>query len=115
MKTMKSFVAFLIIALAAAYYTYYLNRSSPDIRYALSDRIPVSFLGPNEKLSENVQQLEVKNIGTTEAKKIQIKINGEVTSYKIEKASETDNPQVFNQGRSFELFIQNSHLSRPLR
>lgn len=45
----------------------------------------------------------MKNLGNAEAKKIQIKINGDISSSRVEKFSEADAVQTFNQNRIFEI------------
>jgi len=81
----------------------YLSRSVPDVRYTLSEKIPISFLSTGTSLSENVQQLEVKNIGNAEATRVVVKINGEITSYEVIKYSAADNVQEFKAPQSLEI------------
>jgi hypothetical protein len=103
MKKIFAIVGAIALVIIPVFVTYFLNRNVPDIRYTLSERISVSFPSPDEKLSGEVQQLEVRNIGNAEAKKIVVKINGVITTYRIEKVSEGDDVKVFNQGSNFEL------------
>jgi hypothetical protein len=91
---------FLIIAPIAI--TYYINRSAPDVRYTLSEKIPVTFADPTNTSPETVQQLEVKNIGNAEANRIVVKIRGQVTDYAINKYSATDSLQIFDQQQPIE-------------
>src|ERR1044071_5344723 len=103
MKKILTIFGGVFLALIPVYVTYYLNRNEPDLRYTLSAPIPVDFSATTEKLVGGVQQLDVRNVGASAAKKIVVKISGEVTTYRIQKASEADNVQVYSQGGSFEL------------
>ncbi len=93
----------ILLIIISALVAYYLNRTVPDVRYTLSEKIPISFLDPSGKLTETVQQLEVKNIGNAEAKRIVVKINGDITSYRIEKYSAADSVEIFEQNKPFEI------------
>ncbi len=97
MKKTLAVLGGLVVVLIPVYLTYYLNRNIADIRYTLSERIPVNFTNLDEKPSSGVQQLDVRNIGSAEAKKVVIKISGEVTTYRLEKASEVDEVKVFTR------------------
>ena len=90
----------LSLALVPIFVTYWLNRSKPDVRYTLSEPIPVSFLSATT--SENVQQLEVRNVGNAEAERIVVKIEGQLTSYEIEKHISSDVVEVFDQQQPVE-------------
>ena len=90
----------LSLALVPIFVTYWLNRSKPDVRYTLSEPIPVSFLGATT--FENVQQLEVRNVGNAEAERIVVKIEGQLTSYEIEKHISSDVVEVFDQQQPVE-------------
>lgn len=81
---------------------FYITKAAPDVRFTLSDSIPISFLNPNGN-PEIIQQLEVKNIGNESAKNIQIKINGEIIASKLDKNSNADDVKVFEQNKNFEL------------
>ncbi len=81
---------------------YYLTRKNPDVRYNLSDSIPVSSLNPTGN-TEIIQQLKVKNSGNESAKNIQVKINSEITSNELNKHSNADEVKIYNQNRNFEL------------
>jgi hypothetical protein len=93
----------LFLACIPVIVSLYLNRSAPDVRYTLSEKIPISFLSTGTSLSENVQQLEVKNIGNAEATRVVVKINGEITSYEVIKYSAADNVQEFKTPQSLEV------------
>lgn len=91
------------VVLAPILFTYYLNRSMPDVRYTLSEKIPVAFADPNNLGQETVQQLEVKNIGNAQADRIVIKIEGQITAYSVQKYSTSDVVQVYDNQQSFEI------------
>jgi len=90
----------LFLVLVPIFVTYWLNRSKPDVRYTLSEPIPVSFLSATT--SENVQQLEVRNVGNAEAERIVVKIEGQLTSYEIQKHISSDVVEVFDQQQPVE-------------
>lgn len=103
MKKTLGFVSAVFLTLLGSYYAYYLARTTPDVRYRLTEKISVDFANPDQKSTESVQLLEVSNSGNAEAKRVQVVVNGEVTKYAIDKYSESDAPQSFNQKSSFEL------------
>ncbi len=91
----------LFIPVTVALITYYLNLEKPDVRYTLSETIPISITG-DESL-KSIQQLEVKNIGNSESKNIVVKINKRIISYEIIKYSQADFPEVYESRDAFEL------------
>lgn len=64
--------------------TTYISHNEIDVRYFLSNNIPVS------NSTESVQQLEVKNFGAKPAQKIVVKINGQISSFEVLKYSHAD-------------------------
>jgi len=94
-------IASIIATFIGGFLLYYFTRSSPDVRYTLSDSIPVSFLNPTGN-PEIIQQLKVQNSGSESAKNIQVKIKGEITS-KLDKHSNADEEKIYNQDKNFEL------------
>ncbi len=92
----------LIVLVIGSVAVYYLTKSSPDVRYNLSDSIPVTFSNPSGN-TEIIQQLKVQNIGNETAKNIQVKIKGEVKLDKLDKYSIADEEIIFNQDGNFEL------------
>lgn len=102
-KTMKNNLLFpLIVLVIGSVAVYYFTKSSPDVRYNLSDSIPVTFSNPSGN-TEIIQQLKVQNIGNETAKNIQVKIKGEVKLDKVDKYSIADEEKIFNQDGNFEL------------
>jgi hypothetical protein len=87
----------IVVTLIPVFVAYYLNQSKPDVRYTLSEGIPVSFLSTSTIPTESVQQLEVKNVGAAKAERIVVKIEGQITSYEIEKHIASDVVEIFNQ------------------
>lgn len=97
-------MAGLLATFLGGFLLYYFTKNSPDIRYTLSDSIPVSFLNPNPNGNpEIIQQLKVQNSGSESAKNIQVKIKGDITSNKLDKYSTADEVKVYNQDGNFEL------------
>jgi len=73
---MKSTIAGIIGTLIAGLLVYYLNYEKPEIKYSLSEAIPVGY---SEKESNEIaQQLVVKNVGNSEAKNVRILIRGKI-------------------------------------
>lgn len=94
----------LILVLIPVYLGYYLTQKRPDVRYTLSDRIPLSFSSEsNSSIVEGIQQLEVRNLGNEKAEKIVSKIAANVTDYEIQKYIASDNVQVFTDQQTFQL------------
>lgn len=96
------FLGTLLVAIIAALFTYYLNLSKPDIRFTLSEEIPLSFSTGNNTNDENVQQLEVWNVGSSEAKEIVVKISGIITKYKVIKYISSDKVNIFTEQQPVE-------------
>ncbi|MBI4849633.1 MAG: hypothetical protein HY808_13870 [Nitrospirae bacterium] len=104
---MKTFVSTLLASIVVLIFGYYFNLEKADIRYTLSERIPISFLDGNNKGS--VQQLEIKNVGNAEARNVLIVIKGEITNYQLEKYSQADEVKEFKKDNSLEI----AYLSLP--
>lgn len=91
----------LIAILVPILWAYYSNTKNPDLRYTLSEKIPM--IVSVDKRAENTQLLKVKNAGNAPAQKIVIKISAEIISYKLDKYAELDTAQVFDQKKPFEI------------
>lgn len=100
---MKTFLGSLFVALVAAAFAYQLSKKAPDVRYSLSERIPVTFATADEVPSESVQRLEIRNVGNEEARDVQVKLSARVTWFKLLKHSEKSAPIVFSNRVPFEL------------
>lgn len=96
-------VSLLVTVIAGVAVYYFTTRAAPDVRYTLSEKIPVTFADPTNTTLETVQQLEIKNIGNAEAQKIVVKIKGQIIAYTINKYSASDNIQVFDQQQPIEI------------
>ncbi len=104
----RTFPLYLAVPVIAGVFLWYFNRSTPDVRYSLSEPILVSFAHPGGKLpdgkpAEVVQQLEVKNVGNLQADNVLVKIRGSVKEYILKKHSETDDTKETNRERLFEV------------
>lgn len=98
MKKLGKFLIILIPIIATIIGTSYgfiLNRQTVDVRYTLSENIPINV--SNQSSSENVQQLVIKNLGNTKAENIVIDIQGKVTNYNVIKYSENDKEQNYSK------------------
>jgi hypothetical protein len=90
----------LIIGIIVASFTWILNQDHYDVRYTLSEKIPLSF-GNGQQ--DAVQQLEVKNLSNKEVEKIQIKLPPRVSQFELFKNSQADIEQSFQKPTNFEL------------
>ena len=104
LKKMLQVLGALFVPLVILFVGYFLSRSVPDVRYTLSEKIPVSFLSPTATAtSEIVQQIEVKNIGNAEAKRVVVRIKGPIIAYEVTKYSSADAVQIFGNQQPFEV------------
>ena len=104
LKSIRTPIITIIVTLISGYLLFLFTRDKPDVRFTLSEGIPVSFPSVNANTTETVQQLEVKNLGTSSAEGISIRINAEIISYELAKNSNIDNVQIFDQNIPFEIF-----------
>jgi len=88
-----------IISLIAGGVLYWYQFDKPDVRYSLSEKLPVSF---SSKVNENIQLLEVKNVGKSEATGIVVKSTVPIT-YELQKNTNLDKVEVSREGEPFEL------------
>ena len=100
-KYLRYFIAPLAVALIVLVVGFYINRSKPDIRFSLSGGLPRELLG--ETTTENVQLLEIRNIGKEEAHRLRIKINTPLTYHKLKKFSEGDKIEEFPSTNGLEI------------
>jgi len=94
-------VVVIVSAVLAVIVGYYLTRETADLRFVLSERIPVDFAGVESQ--SNVQQLEIRNTGNAVAESIQIKIRGHITQYTVFKYSMADSIREFKMPDHLEL------------
>jgi len=98
--SMNSVLIPLLIVIAGALFTWWLNQERYDVRYTLSEKVPVSFGGP---LNEAVQQLEVTNLSKKTVDRIRVKIPQPIIAHELIKNSQADVEEVFNGKEIFEL------------
>lgn len=106
-KVFTYFLAPLIVAIAAVVVAYLLNIDKPDVRYTLSEEIPLLFTTDSDASSENVQQLEVRNIGSTGANEIVVKISEVISDYKVIKYVSSDTVKTFVDQQPVEFVYSN--------
>ncbi|WP_163530757.1 hypothetical protein [Halobacillus ihumii] len=87
----------ILVTILVPFAIFYLGEDNPDVVYTLSDNIPM-----NTSSNSNIQQIEVKNIGETSAKDIQVKIQADIIDPKVIKDSESDKINTF-EGNNYEL------------
>jgi hypothetical protein len=95
MNKIIGIIGAIALGLIPVYYGYILDHDEPDVRYILSDRIPLAFEKSSSTNKETVQQLDVKNIGNAAANRIIVKINGQIADQYINPYSSSDTPQIF--------------------
>ncbi|MCM3711478.1 hypothetical protein [Sporosarcina luteola] len=104
---MKKFVTqhffSLIISILAGLIVLYFQQQSPEIKYTLSENIPIIGDIAGLEKDTNIQLLEVKNTGNKEANNIQILLNGEIENVSVEKNSSGDEFQIYKSHDKFEL------------
>lgn len=98
---LKNIALPLFLLIIGGLFTYYLNLQRTDVRYTLSENIPITISGSTS--SESIQQLTVKNLGNVSAQKIITSIQKQVNSYEIIKNSQSDNIQQFPTSDSLEI------------
>jgi hypothetical protein len=92
----------IFLTVASGVLVHHFTRDVPDVRYALSEDIPVSFLSSPSKTIESIQQLEVRNIGDAAAERILVRINTQVTAYEINKHMISAKVEAFSQEQPVE-------------
>jgi hypothetical protein len=100
MKNMGKIIGSLLLVAISVLMTFWVNKKEANLRYTLSEQIPIAFSGGNS--SDIIQQLEIKNLGNAEATRIVIRIQGSVSSHQLQKYASSDIEQVFN-GPPFEI------------
>lgn len=98
---MRSLIVSVVGTVLAGVLLYYFTLEKPELIYTLSD--PITLI-PEEKNSKiGVQQLEVKNVGDREAKKIRTFIAVPVLSFEMVKHSKADDVKIFPSEDSLEI------------
>ena len=90
----------IIVAIIGVILTVLLNTQKTELRYTLSEEIPINLT--NERI-QNVQQLVIKNTGNVLAEKIVININGKIEKYSIIYYSKTDAVEEFLEENSLQI------------
>lgn len=90
----------IIVAIIGAVLTVFLSMQKAELRYTLSEEIPISLTNEN---IQNVQQLLIKNTGDISAEKIVININGKIEKYSIICYSKMDVVEEFLEANSLQL------------
>ncbi|SRR6266567_3351318 len=96
-------LTFITIAtgFAVALFAWWLNRETFDVRFTLSEQIPLKIVG--QQASEGVQQLTVKNLGNRSVEKIQVKMLADLVQTELVKCSQADVAQSFSTNGMYEL------------
>jgi hypothetical protein len=91
---MKTLLTYLILPIIVIVFGFYYTREKADIRYTLSEKIPIKITSGTPM--QSIQQLEVKNVGKSEAKQIQLVVKGKIVSYDLLKYSKADSVKEFS-------------------
>ena len=92
-----------LITILTPFILYHFSISEPDVRYTLSENIPLSFIVGTPLTQENIQQIEVKNIGSKQATNILLKLSGQVSNHEIQKHKTSDTATIYNKNNYIEL------------
>jgi hypothetical protein len=96
---LKTFIITVVATIIAGLVVYYVSMEKPDVIYAITE--PITIQEKDSKI--DLQQLEVKNVGKTEAQKIRVLIKVPIISYELFKYSKADVVDVFESTDSIEL------------
>lgn len=88
MSVFEKFIFPTLVAIVAGLFLFYFQQDKPDVRYSLSQQLPLNFAAGGN--SENVQLIEVKNVGKSEAQGILVKSDKKVVKFEIQKNSRSD-------------------------
>ncbi|MFO0754661.1 MAG: hypothetical protein U0411_15210 [Thermodesulfovibrionales bacterium] len=94
-------VSALFVAVIGPLIVLHYSSEKADLRFTLSDRIPVRLV--EKEAVENLQQLEIKNVGNSEARKIHIFVASNVKAYEILKNSKADSVQEYFNKDTLEI------------
>jgi hypothetical protein len=98
---MKNLIVSIVAIAVGGIILFYVTKDKVDVRYTLSENIPLSFYN-DIRPSENIQQLEIKNIGDVSVKKVVVKINKQIDEYSLKKYAVTDSAYISRKA-GFEL------------
>lgn len=105
---MKTLLAIIVaLGIPTAFWTYQA-KETPDIQYSISASLPLAFEEKDKKISasEYIQQIEIANLGKSEAKKITIKLNSPISQVHVSKHSSLENVQTIKNDGGFELVYE---------
>ncbi|MED3965066.1 hypothetical protein [Niallia taxi] len=88
-----------IVPIMVPFIIWYLETEKADIVYSISDNIPVS---DADNADINTQQIEIKNLGSLTAKDVQLKIDANISNYRVINDSASDKVDIFDKN-AFEL------------
>lgn len=97
----KFIIVALIIPIAIAYFQITINKESADVKFTLSDNIPIDV--SDQLQAQNIQQLEVKNLGDAKADRIVVNIKGSNINYELIKHAEIDKVSSFERGDGIQV------------
>lgn len=97
---MKTFFWPILVIIAGTIFASWFNRERYDVRYTLTENVPVSFGGAT---SEAVQQIEVQNLGKSRADRIQVRVQSAVIAHQVIRQSAADNVVEFKTADSLEI------------
>ncbi|GEM_PF-683295 len=101
MKILKDLIMPILVGLVVCYFGFVLNYQKVDIRYTLSDGIPIAT--QDQSITNNVQQLVVKNLGNEKAEKILVNIDGNIVDYTLFKYAEVDKYQTYIKNEGIQI------------
>lgn len=101
MSLIEKFILPTLVIIVAGFVLFYVQQDKPDVRYSLSQRLPLTFSVGNS--TENIQLLEIKNVGKTEAQAILIKSDKKVARFEIQKYSRSDVAETPKENGPFEI------------
>ncbi|WP_347350947.1 hypothetical protein [Acetoanaerobium noterae] len=98
---LKSLIFPVLVLIVGSTFSYYFLVNKADIRYTLSENIPITLSGSAS--TQSIQQIEVKNLGDAKAEKIVINISGNINTYELLKYSQSHRVTEYKTDKSFEL------------
>jgi len=101
LRIVLGIVGALLVAIIPIYVTFHLNQSKPEVKYTISEGIPI--LTEDGTAYKNVQQLEVRNVGDALAESIVVKVSRKIDSYEIMKHIASDKVDVFDEKQPIEI------------
>ena len=97
---MKALIGTIVAGVILAVFGWWLNQERYDVRYTLSEKIPLSFQTPQQ---QSIQQLEVRNLSAKPVEAVQVKLPPTITEHELVKYSQADTAKIFRTANEFEL------------